>query len=115
MNINTLKFDNKKIETAAGSGLISTLDFDLDVTAEPVQIDHKDAPTHRIMGKSPRGHDIECGGIWKKKNKQTGEYYFTLSIRGRNFNANLGKAAFQDDDSLQAIIPWGPKEPSKAS
>jgi hypothetical protein len=26
------------------------------------------------------------------------------------FNANLGKAASQDDLSLQAIIPWGLKD-----
>jgi hypothetical protein len=30
--------------------------------------------------------------------------------RAHAFNANLGIAASQDDASLQAIIPWGPKE-----
>ena len=35
---------------------------------------------------------------------------FTLTIRDHAFNANLGIAASQDDASLQAIIPWGPKE-----
>lgn len=33
-----------------------------------------------------------------------------LTIRDCGFNANLGKAAHQDDTSLQAVVPWGPKE-----
>ena len=33
-----------------------------------------------------------------------------LTIRDHAFNTNLGIAASQDDASLQAIIPWGPKE-----
>jgi len=53
---------------------------------------------------------VECGGIWKKQNKETGADYYTLTVRDHGFNANLGKAASQDDMSLQAIIPWGPKD-----
>ena len=62
------------------------------------------------VGRSPRGRLVECGGIWKKQNRDTGADYFTLSIRDFAFNANLGKAANQDDDRMQAVIPWGPKE-----
>jgi hypothetical protein len=36
--------------------------------------------------------------------------YYTLTIRDHGFNANLGKAANQDDLSQQAVIPWGPKD-----
>ncbi|WP_354545858.1 hypothetical protein [Roseovarius sp. MBR-78] len=42
--------------------------------------------------------------------ENTGTDYYTLTIRDHGFNANLGKAANQDDISLQAIIPWGPKD-----
>jgi uncharacterized protein (DUF736 family) len=71
------------------------------------------APTHRVLGRSPRGKLVECGGIWKKQNKETGADYYTLTIRDHGFNANLGKAANQDDLSLQAIIPWGPKDAAR--
>ena len=68
------------------------------------------APTHRALCRSPRGKLVECGGIWKKQNKNTGSDYFTLTVRDHTLNANLDKTASQDDMSLQAIIPWGPKE-----
>ena len=45
-----------------------------------------------------------------EQNKETGADYYTLTIRDHGFNANLGKAANQDDLSLQAVIPWGPKD-----
>ncbi|MCP4932659.1 MAG: DUF736 domain-containing protein [bacterium] len=110
MNTNFIKFQNDNIESAKGTGSISTLTFDLDITLEPVQSDNPMAPTHRVLGRSPRGKLVECGGIWKKQNKETGSDYFTLTIRDHAFNANLGQAAGQDDVQVQAIIPWGPKE-----
>jgi len=63
-----------------------------------------------FLGRSPGGKLAECGGIGKKQNKETGADYFTLTVRGFSFNANLGKAANQKDAALQAIIPWGPKD-----
>ncbi len=110
MTTNCIKFINDNIETGNGSGSISTLTFDLDITVEPITSDNPLAPTHRVLGRSPRGNLVECGGIWKKQNKETGADYFTLTVRDFSFNANLGIAASQDDASLQAIIPWGPKE-----
>lgn len=110
MTTNLIKFQNDNIETSKGSGSISTLKFDVDVTVEPNNSDNPMAPTHRVFARSPRGKLVECGGVWKKENKETGADYFTLSIRDFNFNANLGKAASQDDDSVQAVIPWAPKE-----
>lgn len=107
---NCIKFENTNIEKAKGVGSISTLKFDIDITAEPVVSDNPMAPTHRVLGRSPRGRLVECGGIWKKRNRETGADYFTLTIRGFSFNANLGKAASQDDPTLQAVIPWGPKD-----
>ena len=68
------------------------------------------ASTHRVVGRSPQGRLVECGGIWKKQNKESVANYFTLSIRDYGFNANLGRAANQDDLSLQAVIPWSPKD-----
>ena len=110
MNTNFIKFESDNIETAKGKGTISTLKFDLEITVEPLDSANELAPTHRVWGKSPNGHQVECGGIWKKQNKETGNDYFTLSIRDHRFNANLGKAAFQEDASNQAVIPWAPKE-----
>ena len=113
MTTNCIKFTSADIETAKGVGSISTLTFDLDITVEPVASANPMAPTHRVLGRSPRGKLVECGGIWKKQNKETGADYYTLTIRDHGFNANLGKAANQDDLSLQAVIPWGPKTPPK--
>lgn len=110
MTTNCIKFESAKIEDAKGVGSISTLTFDIDITVETVTSDNPMAPTHRVLGRSPRGRLVECGGIWKKQNRDTGADYFTLSIRDFGFNANLGKAAHQEDDMLQAVIPWGPKE-----
>tara|TARA_A100001391_G_scaffold181623_1_gene147661 strand:- start:142 stop:309 length:168 start_codon:yes stop_codon:yes gene_type:complete len=53
---------------------------------------------------------VECGGIWKKQNRDTGADYFTLTIRGYGFDADLCKAPNQDDTAIQAVIPWSPKE-----
>jgi|GEM_PF-222214 Uncharacterized conserved protein len=102
MTTNCIKFTNADIETAKGTGSISTLTFDLDITVEPVARSNRMAPTHRVLGRSPRGKLVECGGIWKKQNKETGADYYTVTIRDHGFNANLGKAANQDDLSLQA-------------
>ncbi len=110
MTTNCIKFDGTDIETATGVGSISTLTFDIDITVEPMTSVNTKAPTHRVLGRSPRGRLVECGGIWKKQSRETGDDYFTLTIRDFGFNANLGKAAHQDDASLQAVIPWGPKE-----
>jgi hypothetical protein len=49
-------------------------------------------------------------GIWKKQIKDTGSDCFALTVYDHAFNANLGKATSQIDISLQAIIPWSPKE-----
>tara|TARA_R110002051_G_scaffold259255_1_gene318597 strand:+ start:11072 stop:11410 length:339 start_codon:yes stop_codon:yes gene_type:complete len=110
MTTNCIKFESADIEASKGVGSISTLTFDIDITAEPIASDNPMAPTHRVFGRSPRGRLVECGGIWKKQNRDTGADYFTLTIRDFGFNANLGKAASQDDTALQAVIPWGPKE-----
>lgn len=110
MTTNCIHFDGSDIENAKGSGPISTLAFDIDITVEPISSDNPMAPPHRVLGRSPRGRLVECGGIWKKQNRDTGADYFTMSIRDFGFNANLGKAANQDDGKLQAVIPWGPKD-----
>ncbi|MEO0712283.1 MAG: DUF736 family protein [Pseudomonadota bacterium] len=112
MTSNCIKFDSTDIETAKGVGSISTLTFDIDISVEPLESDNPMAPTHRVLGRSPRGRLVECGGIWKKQSRETRADYFTLTIRDYGFNANLGKAAQQDDPSLQAVIPWGPKDAS---
>lgn len=106
---NYIQFDTEKLETATGHGIISTIERDIDISAYPNSSSNEKAPTHRVFAKSPRGYDIEVGGIWKKTSDATGKDYLTLSIRKLGFNANLGKFPHQDDPSLQAIIEWDPK------
>lgn len=105
METNYITFNNENFDQAKGEGLISTLTQDIKITAEPFQSDNPKAPTHRLFGFSPAGHRLEVGGIWKKKNAEGGDYY-TLSIKTIGFNANLGKAPYQDDTKNQAIIAW---------
>ena len=112
MTTNCIKFESADVETAKVAGSISTLTFDIDIIVEPAASDNPMAPTHRVLGRSPRGRLVECGGIWKKQNRDTGADYFTMSIRDFGFNANFGKVANQDDDTVQAVIPWGSKEAS---
>lgn len=110
MNItNYIQFDGDNLDTAKGAGLISTIDRDMDIKVVPFASDNEKAPMHRVYAKSPRGHDIEVGGIWKKDN-QDGKPYYTLSIRKLRYNANLGRFPGQDDASLQAIIEWEPRD-----
>lgn len=110
MNItNYIQFDGDNLDAARGTGLISTIDRDMDIKVVPFESDNEKAPTHRVYAKSPRGHDIEVGGIWKKDN-QDGKPYYTLSIRKLRYNANLGRFPGQDDASLQAIIEWEPRD-----
>jgi len=114
MNTNLIKFHDDNIATSKGTGSISTLTFDVDISLTPNNSDNPMAPTHRIFARSPRGKEVECGGVWKKENKETGAEYFTLTIRDFNFNANLGKAAGQDDETVQAVIPWAPQQKEAA-
>ncbi|MGB7244040.1 MAG: DUF736 family protein, partial [Sulfitobacter sp.] len=81
MTTNCIKFEGTDIETSKGVGSISTLTFDIDITVEPISSDHPMAPTHRVLGRSPRGRLVECGGVWKKQNRDTGADYFTVTIR----------------------------------
>jgi len=105
---NTLTFANETLETARAEGQISTLTQDIKIIAEPFKSKNPKAPTHRLYGFSPAGHKLEIGGIWKKDNAE-GKPYFTVSVKAPGFayNANLGKAPYQDDLKIQAIIPWG--------
>lgn len=91
-----ISFTSVDIEIAKGFGSISTLTSDLEIAVEPVANSNPIAPTHRAVDRSPRSELVECGGIWKIQNRETGAGYFSLSIRDHGFNANLGKAANQD-------------------
>ncbi len=106
---NFIQFDSDDIANAKGTGRISTLTHDIEIWAVPFHSNNEKAPTHRIFGKSPKGFELEVGGIWQGTNAN-GETKFTLSIKEIKFNANLGRYANQDDHSLQAIIPWQPKD-----
>ncbi len=113
METNYIKFDNTDIETANGTGMISTLTHDIQIEAVVFESDNEYAPTHQLFGRSPAGKRIPIGGIWKKEN-QKGGTYFTLNVKNIGFNANLGKFPKQDDAKNQAIIEWE-ERPSKAA
>ena len=103
---NYIQFEADALETAQGAGIISTIDRDIDITVVPFKSDNPKAPTHRVFAKSPRGYDIDSGAIWKRTSETTGRDYLALSIPRLGYNANLGKFAGQDDESLQAVIEW---------
>lgn len=67
-------------------------------------------PTHRVLGRSPRDGLVECIWAWKKRNRDTGADYRTLTIRGCGFNSDLSQAVHQNDAALQAVIPRGLKD-----
>ena len=107
--VNIIKFEKDDIENSRGQGTIATLTFDAEIILEPNTSDNAQAPTHRVLAKSPQGRLFECGGVWKKHHQVTGDEYFTINIREFNFNANLGQAAGQDDVSVQVVIAWAPQ------
>ncbi|KIP98101.1 hypothetical protein RU07_22990 [Agrobacterium tumefaciens] len=102
---NFIQFDNDTLATAKGQGRISTLTADIEIHVVPITSTNLRAPSHRVFGKSPAGYELEVGAIWIGEN-QDGGTKFTLQIKQLKFNANLGRYAGQDDESLQAIIPW---------
>lgn len=106
---NYIQFNGDNIETADGTGLISTIERDLHIKVTPFSSTNERAPTHRVYAKSPAGHDLDVGGIWKKENGE-GRPYYTISIKRMGFNANLGRFPGQDDPTLQAIIEWEPRD-----
>lgn len=57
---------------------------------------------------------VEFGGIRWKQNRESDAEYYTLKIRDHGFDANPGHAALQDDPTLRAAIPWGPKDAALA-
>ena len=93
MNVNGVKFVSADIEKAKGVGSFPKLTFDDDITVEPIGNGSPMAPTHGVLGCSPRCRPVECGGIWDQRNRDIGADYFLLTIRVFGINANLGKAA----------------------
>lgn len=91
MNTNGLKFENADIEHAKGLGSIPKLTFDDDITVEPIARSSPMAPTHGVLGCSPRCRPVECGGIWDQRNRDIGADHFLLTIRVFGINANPAK------------------------
>lgn len=98
---NFIQIDGNKI-----SGNIATISFDIDVTGEPVNSDNEKAPKYRLFAKSPRGRNVEVGGIWERLNADN-KPYLSLSLNtGHNrWYANLGRYPGQDDETVMAVIP----------
>lgn len=58
MSAKCFKFESADVARAKGTGSISSLDFDLDVTVEPGVSDNPMAPTHRILGRPHRSRKL---------------------------------------------------------
>lgn len=86
------------------SANIASIAYDL--SGEEFESTNAKAPAYRLFAMSPRGKRVEIGGIWKKQNKNGGDY-FTLNVNTGygKLNANLGRYPGQDD-ALMAVIPW---------
>jgi uncharacterized protein (DUF736 family) len=102
---NIIRFESAEIIGSKGEGRLATLTFDEVIFAEPVTSDNEKAPTHQLFANSPRGARVQIGAIWQREN-QKGEPYLSITIPQLHFRANLGKAAGQDEQEVQAIIPW---------
>lgn len=88
-------------------GNIASWTYDYEISGEKFTSSHPDAPAFRVYAKSPRGRNVEVGGIWKKRNAQGGEYFnITIKSGEVDLKANLGRYPDQDDPDLMAIIPW---------
>lgn len=107
-------WDAVDIDNAMSAGSISTLTFDLVILVEAVTSDNLIAPTFRVLARSLPERLVEFGSIRLEQNRETDAECYTLTIRDHGFNANLGHAAHQDDPTLRAPIPRGPKEAALA-
>lgn len=89
------------------TGNIASVAYDLDIVGEEFDSTNAKAPVYRLFAKSAKGRRVEIGGIWKKQNREGGDY-FTLSVNTGygKLNANLGRFPGHDDDDLMAVIPW---------
>lgn len=106
MLVNILHFEKDDLKNSKAVGIIATLEWDLDIEAIPFNSSNTKAPTHQVFAKSPRGHRVQCGAVWARKSKESGNEYLSISIPQKKFNANLGQLADQDDVAVQAIISW---------
>lgn len=98
---NFIQIDGTKI-----TGNIATLSFDIDVAGEPVNSDNEKAPRYRLFARSPKGRQIEVGGIWERLNNDDKPYLaLTLNTGHSRWYANLGRYPGQDDDTILAVIP----------
>ncbi|MGE4409620.1 MAG: DUF736 domain-containing protein [Sphingobium sp.] len=97
---NFIKIDGNNL-----TGNIATLSFDIDITGVAMHSENEKAPVFRLYAKSPRGRQIEVGGIWQRTNAKGAPYYaLTLASGHGRWFANMGRYPGQDDDSLYAVI-----------
>ena len=103
---NFIQFDADNHDESQGKGRISTITKDLPIEVEPFTSDNPKAPVLRVYSRSPAGHRIEIGGIWRRDRADGSGTHLTLTVPGLALRANLGRMAGQDDPNLMAIIPW---------
>lgn len=88
------------------AGNVANLAFDIDFKAVPFESGNEKAPKFKLVAKSPKGRDIEIGGIWERVSQENRKYFtLTINTGHSTFYATLGRYPGQDDPSLYAIIP----------
>ena len=89
-------------------GQLKTLTIRADISIVPnVEKKADEQPDYRVLCQG-----VEIGAAWWRLSESTQRKYLSLSLSDPSFGprklyANLGKAAGQDDDDVQAII-WNP-------
>ena len=115
MTANCIEFECADSETAKCSGLISTLSFDIDISVEPLENDGPWRPHIASLG--ARRAAVSSSMAVSGRSRDSRPVPTASSSRSTTTASTLciGKAAHQDDASLQAVIPWAPRETSFAS
>lgn len=100
-----MKFTSAAFEFAKSKVSILALPSCSTITDEPAASSYLKAFMHRIHGRCMRGNLVECDGIWKRPNEETGVDYCVPRIRDLCLSAIRGTAANLDVPDLQAVVP----------
>lgn len=98
----------EKTDDGAFTGRAASLDFDVNITILPITGKTKDtAPDYRVIGKSPRGMDVEIGAGWNKTSQAKKPYVSVTADFGfGDMNLNL----VQRQDGTFTLIPYADRE-----
>ena len=95
----------EKTDDDAFTGRVASLDFDVNVTILPnaAKKEGTNAPDYRVVGKSPRGMDIEIGAGWNKISQAKKPYVSVTADFGMGeMNLNL----VERQDGTFTLLPY---------